>query len=236
MLLTKKGQELFYNIEPLINNLLKIECEFLKIRDINFGTYNTMNSKIISECIDRYYQKNKENNINITNNKIEDLISMLDKSKIDILLSKKISDDLYDLQKIKYIKLGHLEEALISNKNSILKEKTLDIKDLKDEIIYIPRNNSTSILNFINDLKKEGLNNIKRIDSSTMIKILQNGTGVGLITKEYIKEEIENNKIVILKTNFNIEASEVGIYIRKNENFKELKEFIEILKERFNKI
>lgn len=236
MLLTEKGKKLFNKIEPMINGLLKTESEFLKIRDINFGTYSTMNSKILSECINKYYQKNKEININIINNNLEALISMLDKSEIDILLCKKINEDLYDEKKIKYMKLGYLEEVLIANKNSNLKEKAIDIKDLKDKIIYIPRNDSKTVLTFIKELQKENIKNIKRIDSSTMIKILENGNDVGFITKEYIKEEMEQNKIVILKNNFTIESSEIGIYIRKNEQFKELKDFIEILKSRFNTI
>lgn len=236
MILTKKGKELFSKIEPLIKGILKTESEFLKIRDINFGTYSTMNSKILSKCINQFYEDNKETNINIVNNKIEELISMLDKSEIDIILSKKINEDLYNKNNIKYVKLGNLEEVLITNINSKIKDKTIDINDLKNEIIYIPRNDSPAILNFVKELQNKGINNIKRIDSATMIKILESGNGVGLITKEYITEEIEQNKIVVLKHTFNIETSEIGIYVRKNERFKQLNIFIEILKERFNRV
>lgn len=233
MILTQKGEELYKKIELSIKSLLEVGAEFLQVRYINFGTYSTMNSKILSECINKYYQKNKETNINITTNKVKELISLLEKSKLDIILSKQIDKNLYNENQIKYIKLGNLEEVLITNKNSKLKEKSIEVKDLKEEIIYIPRNNSKTINNFVAELKKVGIVNIKRIDSSTMIKILEKGEGVGLITKEYIDEELKENKLIILKTKFDIQASEFGIYIRKNENFKQLKDFIEILKERF---
>ena len=61
--LTEKGKELFEKIEPSINILQKTELEFLGLRDINFGTYNTMNSKILSNSINKYYEKNKNTNI-----------------------------------------------------------------------------------------------------------------------------------------------------------------------------
>ena len=92
------------------------------------------------------------------------------------------------------------------------------------EIIYIPRNESISTTKFINKLVGA---NIKKIDSSTMIKIVEKGEGIGLITKKYI----QNSKVSILKTDFEIEDSEYGIYVNKNNRFKELKEFIEILKQ-----
>ena len=210
--------------------------EFLGLRDINFGTYNTMNSKILSDCINKYYEKNKVTNINIMTYDIETLISMMNKSEIDIILSKRINEDLYDTEKIKYQKLGNLEEILITNNNSKLKDKTITYKDLKDEIVYIPRNNSPSIINFVNQLQKEGITNIKKIDSSTMIKILENGNGIGIITKAYVKEELEKEKVKELKTNFNIESSEIGIYSLKNEKFNQLKDFIKILIDKFKTI
>lgn len=210
--------------------------EFLDLRDINFGTYNTMNSKILSDCINKYYEKNKNTNINIMTHNIETLISMMNKSEIDIILSKKINEDLYDSEKIKYQKLGYLEEILITNNNSKLKDKAINYKDLKDEIVYIPRNNSPSIINFVNQLQKEGITNIKKIDSSTMIKILENGNGIGIITKAYVKEELEKEKVRELRTNFSIESSEIGIYSLKNQNFNQLKDFIKILVDKFKNI
>lgn len=195
-----------------------------------------MNSKILSDSINKYYEKNKNTNINIMTHNIETLISMMNKSEIDIILSKKINEDLYDSGKIKYQKLGDLEEILITNSNSKFKDKTINYKDLKDEIVYIPRNNSPSIINFVNQLQKEGITNIKKIDSSTMIKILENGNGIGIITKAYVKEELEKEKVRELRTNFNIKSSEIGIYSLKNQNFNQLKDFIKILVDKFKNI
>lgn len=235
MVLTQKGEELFRNVAPLIEQLLQVEINFFNYRDINFGTYSTMVSKMLSGCIVQYYEKHKNSRINIVNDKIENMFLKLKNAEIDIILTKKIEDNLYDIQKIKYVKLGYLQDVLIVNNNSELINKVNNINDLKDEIIYLPRNNSISTLKFIKKLKENGMEpNIRKIDSSTMIELIKNGEGIGFITKEYVKDEIKEKKIKVLETDFKLELSEYGIYIQKYNKCKELKDFIEILKEVLN--
>lgn len=233
MILTEKGEQLFNEIEASINKLLKAEEKIISNKEINFGTYNTIISKLLSGCINKYYENNSKRKINIINNKIEDMIYMLQNSELDLILSKKIEQE-NNYKKIKYIKLAELEEVIITNNNSILTNKIIEIDDLKDEIIYMPRNNSASLLKIIKRLESQGLkDNIKRIDSSTMLKLLENGQGVGIITKEYIKEELELKKISIVQTKFKLEKSELGLYLRKDNKNKELKIFVDILKKNF---
>ena len=124
---------------------------------------------------------------------------------------------------------------LITNNSSKLCHKAVTIDDLKNKIIYIPRGESVSSLAFTKLLKENEINNeIKKIDSVTMCNIIKNYDCIGLVNKDYIKEEIEENKVTILNTNFNIPPTEFGIYIPKNNTFPELMNFIKILKEKFN--
>lgn len=224
MKLTKKGKELFEMISPSIEILQKAEAIVTNNREINFGTYNTMVSVLLSESISQYYSRNENKKINIINSDIDNMIFKLETTELDIVVSKRIDEKVYDTSKIEYVKLGKLHDVLVTNKNSKLaKKKLVSIDELQDEIIYIPRNESISTTNFIKMIEKS---NIKKIDSATMLKIVEKGEGIGFITKEYI----ENDRVAIIKTDFKIEASEYGIYLNKENNFKELKEFIEILK------
>lgn len=224
MKLTKKGKELFEMISPAIEILQKAEAIVTNNREINFGTYNTMVSVLLSESISQYYSRNENKKINIINSDIDNMIFKLETTELDIVVSKRIDEKVYDTSKIEYVKLGKLHDVLVTNKNSKLaKKKLVSIDELQDEIIYIPRNESISTTNFVKMIEKS---NIKKIDSATMLKIVEKGEGIGFITKEYI----ENDRVAIIKTDFKIEASEYGIYLNKENNFKELKEFIEILK------
>ena len=75
--------------------------------------------------------------------------------------------------------------------------------------------------------------NIKNITYTTMLGILKTEDSIGIITKEYIKDELEENKLAILKTDFEFEPMEFGIYINTENKFKELKDLIKIMKKEF---
>ena len=52
-----------------------------------------------------------------------------------------------------------------------------------------------------------------------MLGILKTEDSIGIITKEYIKDELEGNKLAILKTDFEFEPMEFGIYINKENKY-----------------
>ena len=54
-----------------------------------------------------------------------------------------------------------------------------------------------------------------------MLELLQEQDSIGLITKEYIEKELNNNDVTELKTDFNIPKVEFGIYINKNNKNQE---------------
>ena len=75
-------------------------------------------------------------------------------------------------------------------------------------------------------------NKVKNITYSTMLQILKGENEIGLATKEYIENEIDLNKITVLKTDFEIEPIEFGMYLNNNR-FKELNTLIKIIKKDF---
>ena len=124
-----------------------------------------------------------------------------------------------------------LNDILIVNKNSEFAYKIISIDDLKSEIIYVPTKKSQSVVEF---LKKFDIQEtkIKSITYNTMLEILEDSNNVGLVTREYVEEQLEKYGLTILKTNFEIEPIEFGIYINDNK-FKELNSLIKIIKEHF---
>ena len=63
--------------------------------------------------------------------------------------------------------------------------------------------------------------------------MIKNEDIIGMIPKEYIQNEIDEGTFKILKTDFKISETEIGIYYNKNNKFKELEDFIKIIKEDF---
>lgn len=236
MELTDKGQELFNEINNSVEILINAENKIRTNRNINLGSHVTMLSRMFGGCIAKYYKENPNSQIDVTNETFNQMLLMLENQKLDIVFSKKIDEKIYDNKKIKFISLGYLHDIFIVNTDSRHIGKTLTKEDLKNEIIYTPKKTSITTIKLMETL---GLDkereNIRNITYTTMLGILKNEDSIGIITKEYIKDELEEGKLSILKTDFELEPLEYGIYININNRFKELNDLIRIMKDEFIK-
>lgn len=233
MKLTDKGLALYNEIKDSIILLTNIEQKFIKTRNINLGAHITMLSRMFSTCISDFYKQHEKSTVNVINENIDIMISKLENQELDLVLSKKISEDQYDNKKIKFISLGFLHDIFVVNNNSKLLNKIITKKDLKNEIIYTPRKSSVTTLNLMKTLGlnfDEEVNYIKNITYTTMLGIIKTGDGIGIVTKEYIQDALKEQKISILQTDFELEKIEFGIYINSTNKFKELDDFIKIIK------
>ena len=237
MELTKKGKELFDEIEQPITTIFNAERKFTSSRNINLGSHVTMLSRMFGKCIAEYYNINPNSQIEVTNETFNDMLNMLENQKLDIVLSKKVDESVYNTNKIEFIKLGLLHDIFVINTNSKYKDKIFTKEQLAKEKIYAPKKTSITSINLMKELNlTDEMDNIKNITYTTMLGILKNEDGIGVITKEYIKEELKENKLAILKTDFEFKPMEFGIYINKENKSKELKDLIKIMKNEFVQI
>lgn len=123
-----------------------------------------------------------------------------------------------------------MQDIFVTTKDSKLKGQTLTLEELKEIQFYMPRKRSMSTYNFFESLNlvESDFHNIRNIQFRTMIEIIKNTKGIGLITKEYIKKELTKKEIIELKTSFKIKPIEYGIYINSNNKLKEIKELVKI--------
>ncbi len=233
MLLTEQGQALFEAISDSVSLLSNIDRKFRETKDINLGTHITMLSRMFSSCIGEYYQKHEKSKINVINENVDVMLSKLANGELDIVLSKKANENMYDNKKIKFISLGKLHDIFVVNTHSPLLNKVLTKNDLKHEIIYTPRKSSLTTQNLMKSLDlpcDKEVHYIKNMTYSTMLGIIKKDKGIGIITHEYILDELKENKLSILKTDFALEPLAFGFYINSTNKFNELNDFIKILK------
>ena len=234
MELTDKGRELYKEVGEPIIKIYNAERKFRSSRNINLGSHVTMLSRMFGKCIAEYYKLNPTSQIEVTNETFNDMLNMIENQKLDIVLSKKVDDSVYNTNKIEFIKLGLLHDIFVINTNSKYKDKVFNKEELAKEKIYTPKRTSITTINLMKELNlTDGMENIKNITYTTMLGILKTEDSIGLITKEYIKDELKENKLAILKTDFEFEPMEFGIYINKENKFKELKDLIKIMKNEF---
>jgi len=233
--LTEIGQKLYSEIKDSVDILMNAGNSYSKRRDINLGIHSTILNKIFSPCISNYYTLNENVKITTYNLENEEMLLKLNNKELDIIFSKKIETK-HRLNNIKFIKLGIWEEVLIANKNSKWIDSKLTIEDLKKEILYMPKRTSETTKNFFKSLNcnYEDFDNIRHITYMSIIDILKNNTGIGLVTKEFVENELEINNIVKLDNiELKIEPVEFGIYLNKTNSYKELNEFSKVVKEYF---
>ena len=72
--------------------------------------------------------------------------------------------------------------------------------------------------------------NIKSVNTNAIVEILKQDEALGFTTQEFVKEELDNKKIAIVNTDFDIPTSEYGIYYNKNNRFQALDNLIECIK------
>lgn len=234
MELTDKGRELYKEVSESILKIYKAEERVRSNRNIHLGSHVTMLSRMFGKCIADYYELNPNSQIEVTNETFNDMLNMLENQKLDIVLSKKVDESVYNTNKIEFIKLGLLHDIFVINTNSRYKDIVFSKEKLAQEKIYAPKKTSLTSINLMKELKLTAdTENIKNITYTTMLGILKTEDSIGIITKEYIKDELEENKLAILKTDFEFEPMEFGIYINKENKFKELKDLIKIMKKEF---
>ena len=99
----------------------------------------------------------------------------------------------------------------------------------------MPKKTSETAHNFFQSLncRYEDFKDIKHATYKTITEIIKNNDGIGLVTKEFVEEEIKKHNLCILNTEFHIKPIEFGIYINRERKFKELNKFVEIIENHF---
>ena len=230
MELTQSGKKLYNQLKHIMDELERIEKNFETKRNIKLGTYNTLMSKLLSSSILEFYKTYKYNDVIIENSNVEKMFQKLENGELDLVIVKKYNKSNFNT---KYIKLGDLEDIFIcGNKVNFGKHKELNVLDNK--ILYIPRNNSIALEKLLEVLENNNIKPIiKRVDSTTMVKLVKDSSNIGFITKEYISEELEKGEIKELQLDIEIPKSEFGIYYMEENKFKELNALLKIIKHNF---
>ncbi|MCI9039274.1 MAG: LysR family transcriptional regulator [Clostridia bacterium] len=232
MILNENGKKLYLQIDGSIDILSKSEDIFNIHKQINLGVHVNMPSKIYNSAISKFYESHQNNIINIHQLTAENMFSMLEKQKIDLAFSKKYSGELYNQKEIKFIKIGELHDVFIVNANSKYLNKKLSKKDLRNTTIYTLKKFSSAYENLIKELEynKNDTINVDNVNYTAMLELLKVKDIITVITKEYVEEKLANNELCVLDVGFSLSNAEFGLYYNVNNNFKELKDFIEILK------
>ena len=233
MILNENGKKLYLQIKDSIEILSKTDSIFNTHKDIKLGVHVNMPDRIYNNGISNFYEKNNNNIINIHRLNAKNMFLALEKQEIDLAFSKKYSEELYDTNKIKFIRIGDLHDIFIVNNNSQYLNKKLTKSDLREITIYTLKKFSSAYRSLVKALeyKEDDEINISNVDFPGIMELLKFRDIIAVVTKEYVEDKLANNELKEPDVGFMLAPAEYGIYYNVNNKFKELNNLIEILKD-----
>lgn len=211
----KSAMELINSAESDIDSLTKLEYG-----SINIGASKTILHEYLMPYITKFHDQFPNINIRVYTEKTSELLKNLQMGIIDIVFTNlPISLP----QNLTGKKLLVLHDCFVANDNySYLKNKNISLSELQNlPLLVLTKGTTTRIAldEYCID-NKININPIMEFGGNTLVKeFTEAGFGIGLLTKEYIKEEIENGKLFELELDKPLKEKYLGL-VYNNESKK----------------
>ena len=233
VILTNEGETLYNYIKDGMTYFVNGTNKFMSLKSLDEGVLNIGATTVISENYLMPYVKEFHNlypniNINIVNNLTDNLLKDLRNGNLDLVVIAIPSIVPKDLN-ITY--LTDLNDIFVGSK-AYKDECLISIDNLLKKDILLQKRPSITRTNFDNYLKNNNLicnPKMEVVSHNLLTKLVENNFGIGLVTKEYIKEKL-NETLFEIKTNIKIPKRQLG-FATKSEIYPNFttKKFIEIL-------
>lgn len=236
VVLTKEGETFYKYIKQAIEFISSAENNFtdainLETGTIKIGISTTLTKEFLIPYLKIFHKKYPKIKIEIATDTSTILFTKLRNGLIDLIILNLTDKDYGN--DIKIIKTSSITNCFVTSDNT-LKDKVLSIKDLNKYPLILQAKPSNA-REFIDDFAKKYNTVLKpdiELSSYTLVsEFIKIGFGIGLVTKEYIKNELKNNELYEIKLNEKIPKRHIGIAISKNNlpNFS-TKKLIELIK------
>lgn len=235
VILTNEGQILYNYISEGMRYFINGSNKFTSLKELNSGAINIGATTIISEQYLMPYLKDFHDTypnitINIVNDLTDNLIKKLRNGDIDIVIMSINNED--TIKDLDITTITELNDIFVGNEK--YKDKKLSsIESLLQEDILLQKLPSVSRSNFNSYLKSQNISCLPKMEvvsHSLLTSLTENGFGISLLTKEFIKDKLDKTLFEI-KTNFKIPSRKLVFATKSNSlpSFTTTK-FIELLK------
>ena len=231
VVLTNEGLELYNYIKEGMNYFINGTNKFLSLKNLDEGILNIGSTTTISEnylmpYLKLFHKLYPNVVVNIVNDLTSNLIKMLRNGSLDIII---IAIPDYEIKDLKVINIDTLHDIFVSNKK-ISKDSINNI--LKNPILIqkIPSVTRVNFDKFVQDNNLSYKIKMEVVSHGLLKELVKNDFGIGILTKEFIKDDLDKNLFEI-KTDMNIYTRSLGFATKKDiyPTYATTK-FIEILK------
>lgn len=222
----KNAIEIIDNAEEKINEMINLEAGIL-----NIGVSNTLTQKYLLPYIKDFNKKYPKVKIKIHTNPTFELITKARNGLVDFIILNLPYNIPQDFEKQN---LKKIHDCFVANNNyHELKNKNINLEDLNNYplILLAQGSNGRYFLdNLCTKLEISLKPKFELASYSLVTEFIKSGIGIGLITKEFIEEELKEGSLFEIKTNPQIENRHIGLIYLKNKSLnRSSKEFIKSL-------
>ncbi len=237
VILTSEGKEFYNYIKQAIEYINSAENKFtelinLEVGTIKIGISTTLTKEFLINYLKDFHIKYPNINIEIFTDFSATLFSKLRNGLIDLIILN-LNDKNYG-EDIEIIKCKEINDCFaVSDNYKNLIGKKISIKDLNNyPLIFQSKGSNTRefLDKFASNYNIVLKPNVELASYSLVTELTKIGFGIGYLTKDYIQEELKNNKLMIIDLKEDIPPRYIGIALSKNHlpNFS-TKKLIEII-------
>ena len=217
VILTDEGSTLFEYVEKAMNDINNGESALSNLKNldsgiIRIGSSTTVCKHVVMPYLEKFHELYPKIEIQIVNNLTTNLIKDLRNGNLDILfLNLPMNED----KDLKITPIKDVQDIFVGNKKfyDLTGGKVL-LKDLdKYPLIFqkLPSNTRSYLNNYLKDNNTDLKPQLEVVSYNLIMDLVGAGFGIGYATKEFIKQELENNTLFEIKVEPNIPKRFIGI-------------------------
>ena len=217
VILTDEGSTLFEYVEKAMNNINNGESALSNLKNldsgiIRIGSSTTVCKHVVMPYLEKFHELYPKIEIQIVNNLTTNLIKDLRNGNLDILfLNLPMNED----KDLKITPIKDVQDIFVGNKKfyDLTGGKVL-LKDLdKYPLIFqkLPSNTRSYLNNYLKNNNTDLKPQLEVVSYNLIMDLVGAGFGIGYATKEFIKQELENNTLFEIKVEPNIPKRFIGI-------------------------
>ena len=223
----KNAIEIIDNAELKVNEMINLECGVL-----NIGISNTLTQNFLLPYIKEFNQKYPKVTIKIHTEPTYKLINKARNGIVDFIILNLPYSIPNDFSKNI---LKEIHDCFVANNNyKELKNKIITFEELNNYplILLAEGSNGRYFLdNLCTELNVKLIPKFELASYSLVTEFIKSGIGIGLVTKEFVENEINDNTLFEIKTNPTIINRHIGMIYLKDKKFSHCTElFLELLK------
>lgn len=217
VILTDEGSTLFEYVEKAMNDINNGESALSNLKNldsgiIRIGSSTTVCKHVVMPYLEKFHELYPKIEIQIVNNLTTNLIKDLRNGNLDILfLNLPMNED----KDLKITPIKDVQDIFVGNKKfyDLTGGKVL-LKDLdKYPLIFqkLPSNTRSYLNNYLKNNNTDLKPQLEVVSYNLIMDLVGAGFGIGYATKEFIKQELENNTLFEIKVEPNIPKRFIGI-------------------------